>query len=290
MRFPLRYSPLVAGLLWAGCQDNTTGGQFPLPAPADIIGVSLDSAIYLNWTDNAHDADPGRFYWYRVYSDSVAGGVCVPNQWMLEGTTVSHEFLASQLPNGVSRCFATSAISSDGLESGWSPWWLDTPRPDGRNRLVWAYEDSVARSGFRFWDDVNSNGYGDAGELGLVQDGSRTDIDFWVHREPDSTLWIVPEFTGDSMQLYQNSPIDDLTSIDLAPSTGYTRLMYQAMPGYGYVFKMVDAGVTRYAGLRVTAVTRQYVIFDWSIQTDPGNPELVVQKPALTGKQVPGSR
>jgi hypothetical protein len=209
---------------------------------------------------------------------------------MLEGTTVSHEFLASQLPNGVSRCFATSAISSDGLESGWSPWWLDTPRPDGRNRLVWAYEDSVARSGFRFWDDVNGNGYGDAGELGLVQDGSRTDIDFWVHREPDSTLWIVPEFTGDSMQLYQNSPIDDLTSIDLAPSTGYTRLMYQAMPGYGYVFKMVDAGVTRYAGLRVTAVTRQYVIFDWSIQTDPGNPELVVQKPALTGKQVPGSR
>ena len=46
MRFPLRYSLLLAGPLLAGCQtDNTTGSQLPLPAPASISSVSLDSAI-----------------------------------------------------------------------------------------------------------------------------------------------------------------------------------------------------------------------------------------------------
>ncbi|HEY6156023.1 MAG TPA: hypothetical protein VIV88_01150, partial [Gemmatimonadales bacterium] len=132
----------------------------------------------------------------------------------------------------------------------------------------------------------NANGVGDAGELGLVQNGNRTDIDFWIHQASDSTLWIVPEFAGDSMQLYSTQPIDDLTSIDFAPAGGYTRSMYQAVPGYGYVFQRNEAGAYHYAALRVTAVSRQYVIFDWSVQTDPGNPELVPKRPATSGQSV----
>ena len=202
--------------------------------------------------------------------------------------TVAHEFLAAQLANGVPRCFATSAISTDGLESDWSPYWQDTPRPDARNVLVWAFGVNTPQSGFRFWLDGNANGYGDAGELGLVQDGNRTDIDFWVYVQPsDSSLWLVPEFAGDSMQLYQTSPVADLTSIDFAPATGYDRAMIQAVPGYGYVFQRNEAGSYHYAALRVTAVSRQYVIFDWSVQTDPGNPELVVpRRPPSTGQMV----
>src|SRR5207244_2207401 len=127
MRFRSRYALFAVAFLGFGCNDNTTSVTItPLPAPANISSISLDSAIFLDWADNAHDADPGRFLWYRVYSDSVVDGVCT-NQWVLEGTTVSHEFLAAQLPNGVSRCFATSAISTEGLESAWSPLWLDTP-------------------------------------------------------------------------------------------------------------------------------------------------------------------
>ena len=222
----------------------------------------------------------------------MADSVCT-NQWVLEGTTVSHEFLAAQLPNGVPRCFATSAISVEGLESGWSPLWLDTPRPDARNVLVWGFGGAHdAQSGFRFWDDVNGNGYGDPGELGLVQDGTDPTIDFRMYVDPgDSTLWFVPEFSGDSLQLYQNTPIADLTAIDYAPATGYTRDTIQAVPGYGYVFKTVDASGTHYGGVRVTAVSRQYVIFDWSVQTDGGNRELLpVQRAGMTGRVAAGSR
>ncbi len=173
-----------------------------------------------------------------------------------------------------------------------SPLEQDTPRPDARNVLVWAAGVNTSPSGFRFWSDLNGNGYGDPGELGLVQDTSRTDIDFWVYVAPsDSSLWLVPKFTGDSLQLYQSSPVADLTSIDFAPATGYARNMLQAVPGYGYVFERVETGQIHYAGLRVTAVSHQYVIFDWSVQTDPGNPELVPPKgPTLTGKRVAASR
>ena len=290
----MRFLPrllLVAGSLAAvACQQNTvTNPQQPLEAPASLSSVSLDSAIYLDWADNAFLHDPTRFATYRVYSTSydLDHGLC-GTTWAVEGTTVSHVFLAAQLTNGVPRCFATSAITVEGLESAWSPLWQDTPRPDARNVLVWGFGVNTPQSGFRFWYDANGNGYGDAGELGLVQDGNRTDIDLWVYVQPsDSTLWLVPEFTGDSIQLYQNSPVADLTSIDFAPATGYTRNMIEAVPGYGYVFERRENGQIHYAALRVTAVSRQYVIFDWSVQTDPGNPELVVPKPpVLTGHAV----
>jgi len=84
--------------------------------------------------------------------------------------------------------------------------------------------------------------------------------------------------------------VADLTSIDYAPETGYSRNMLQAAAGYGYVFQRLENGQYHYAGLRVTHVGRQYVIFDFSVQTDPGNPELVVMRPEVTGSKVAGSR
>jgi len=270
----------------------TVDERLQLAAPASMSSISLDSAVHLDWADNAYLTDPTRFKWYRVYSAgyNLDTGQC-GTDWALEGTTVAHEFLAAQLTNGVPRCFASSAISVEGYESLWSPLpWFDTPRPDARNVLVYAFESQPAQSGFRFWNDANGNGVGDPGELGLVQDGTRTDIDFSVHLQAsDSTLWIVPAFAGDSLQLYSTQPIPDLTSIDFAPAGGYTRNMFQAVPGFGYVVQRNDAGAYHYGALRVTAVTRQYVIFDWSVQTDPGNPELAPPRPA-TSRQAVASR
>ena len=256
----------------------TVDERLALQSPDSLNSISLNGAIQLDWSDNAFLADPNRFQWYRVYSASynLDTGFC-GTDWALEGTTVSPEFVAAALANGVPRCFGVSAISVEGYESLWSPLRQDTPRPDARNVLVTAFEANSATAGFRFWDDVNQDGIGQASELGLVQDGNRTDIDFWVHRAADSTLWIVPEFSGTTLQLYANQPVADLTSIDFAPAGGYSRNMIQAQPGYGYVFQIVEGSTVRYAALRVTHVGRSYVIFDWSLQTDPGNPELLVR-------------
>jgi hypothetical protein len=263
----------VSGGETSGSNSIVVDQRLQLQAPTTVSSIALNAAVQLNWADNAYVANPTRFKWYRVYGASFdrARNLC-GTDWALEGTTVAHEFLAAQLPNGVSRCFATAAISVEGYESLWSPLVEDTPRPDARNVLVWAQGVKPAQAGFRFADPVT-------GQLGLVVDGARSDIDFSVYVQPsDSSLWLVPQFAGDSIVLYSSAPIADLTSIATAPASGYTRNMIQAVPGYGYVFKRGENGVVHYGAVRVTAVSRQYVIFDWSYQTAAGNPELVTVK------------
>ncbi len=285
----------VNGYESANSNVVTVDERLQLVSPAWLSSISLNGAIHLDWDDASYNGAPTRFKWYRIYSASydLDNGLC-GTDWLLEGTTVSPEFLASAMANGVPRCFGVSGVSREGYESIWSPLREDTPRPDARNTLVFAYDENRPESGFRFWNDANSDGRGQAVELGQVEDGDRTDIDFWVYRNPsDSTLWLVPEFSGTQMRLYSTTPLDDLTSIDFAPESGYSRNMIQAVPGYGYVFEIVEGSTLRYGALRVTQVGRDYVIFDWSFQTDQGNPELQVragQSIAMaTGTGVSGS-
>src|SRR2546423_8074820 len=257
----------------------TVDERLQLDPPNVLFTISLNGAIHLEWDDSPYITAPSRFKWYRIYSTAydLDSGLC-GTDWLLEGTTVAPEFLASALSNGVPRCFGVSAVSREGYESLWSPLRQDTPRPDARNTLVWAYPAKQAQSGFRFWQDANSDGRGQTSELGLVQDGNLSSIDFWVYRAPsDSTLWLVPEFAGTEMQLYSQTPVADLTSVDFAPASGYSRSMIQAVPGYAYVFQIIEGNTVRYGALRISHVGRDYLIFDWSFQTDVGNPELIVR-------------
>ena len=274
----------------------TVDERLQLDRPAWLQSISLNGSIHLEWDDSSYITAPTRFKWYRIYSAAydLDNGVC-GTDWLLEGTTVGPEFLASAMANGVPRCFGVSAVSREGYESLWSPLWQDTPRPDARNTLAFAFDENQAQSGFRFWEDLNSDGRAQGAELGRILNGNRTDIDFWIFRDPaDSTLWIVPEYSGTRMRLYSTAPINDLTSIDFAPVSGYTRDMIQAVPGYGYVFEIVEGSTLRYAALRVTHVGRDYLIFDWSFQTDVGNPELQVRAGLETslaaGFLVPGAK
>ena len=252
----------------------TVDERLQLARPATLSSISLNGAIHLDWADNAYASNPARFKWYRIYSATydLDNGLCGAT-WSLEGTTVSPEFVASALTNGSPRCFGVSAISTEGYESLWSPLRQDTPRPDARNTLVFPLQQDATQAGFRFWNDANADGKGQSAELGLVESGNATDIDFRVTRGVGDTLWIEPVYSGTRMQVY--GQVADLTSIDFAPDSGYSRSMFQAVPTYGYVFEIVEGATLRYGALRVTHVGRDYVIFDWSFQTDVGNPELI---------------
>ena len=274
----------------------TVDERLQLDSPAWLTSISLNGAIHLTWDDSSYVNAPTRFKWYRIYSAdyNLDTGLCGID-WLLEGTTIAPEFLTSAMSNGVPRCFGVSAVSREGYESLWSPLRQDTPRPDARNTLAFAYEENQAQSGFRFWQDLNSDGRAQSSELGRILDGNLTSIDFWVHRDAtDSTLWLVPEFAGTQMRLYSTSPVADLTSIDFAPAGGYARSMIQAVPGYAYVFEIIEGTTLRYGALRITHVGRDYLIFDWSFQTDVGNPELQIragQSTAMaTGTGVSGSQ
>jgi hypothetical protein len=270
----------------------TIDERLALQRPASLTSISLDQAIHLSWSDNAFLTAPSRFSEYRVYSTpyDLDANLCDAT-WALEGTTVAPEFLAGALPNGSPRCFGVSAVSVEGYESLWSPLRQDTPRPDGRNVLIFAHAEDPAHSGFRFWADGNADGQAQASELGLVVAGG-PQADFSVYRDPaDSSLWFQPEFAGVTMRLYAATPVGDLTEIDYAPLGGYTRDLFEAVPTYGYVFAVTENGTTRYGAVRATHVGRDYLIFDWSYQTDPGNPELLLRGAlptvTVTGFDVP---
>ncbi len=93
-----------------------------------------------------------------------------------------------------------------------------------------------------------------------------------------SIIFIDPVRSATQIALYDPQPIADLTSIDIAPVSGYLPGGLSAEPGFGYVFQIDEGdGFFRYGALRVTHVGQDFIIFDWSYQTDAGNPQLSVR-------------
>ncbi|MDQ3698643.1 MAG: hypothetical protein M3373_11570 [Gemmatimonadota bacterium] len=240
-----------------------------LPAPNALASVSLDRAMQLSWASNARQADPSLFDYYRLYSSpyDLDDDECDDVSWVLEGTTVSEDFLSTGLANGAPRCFAVSTVSIDGHESAWSRPRSDTPRYDARNVVVYAPQVRESESGFRFYLPTG-------GTLGNVLAGTRADLDFRIERRPDGSLWFAPVRAGVRVALYGNSIVTDLTSIDVAPVSGYSTGAIEALPGYLYVFETLETDGLHYGAVRVTHVSRDYVIVDWAYQSDPGNPDL----------------
>lgn len=249
-----------------------------LEVPDFLVTTSLNSAVYLIWGDNPAVNEPAGFSNYRIYSTSFSldTGECGAT-WVLEGTTVSPEFVASLLPNGSSFCFTVTAESIEGWESFESDIVADTPRPDARNVLMLPLGTDASQAGFRFFLDSNGDDQAEPDELGVILDGNSANADFRIFVDGSGTPFIEPVRTDVAVALYSDDPIADLTSIDVAPETGYSAAAIEASPGFGYVFEMPGSDqFARYGALRVTHASDEFVIFDWSYQTDPGNPQLEI--------------
>lgn len=263
-----------------GTNAITVDERNRLPAPSVVRSISLDRAIQLAWPSNARTGNPTLFDYYRVYSTlyNLDTGKCNDASWVLEGSTVSEDFLVTGLANGVPRCFDVSTVSRDGHESAWAAPQHDTPRYDARNVIVDAVQTAPATSGFRFYDPSTQR-------FGAVLSGTRTDLDFRIDRRADGSLWIVPVRADARVALYSASPVTDLTSIDVAPArSAFSTTAIEAVPGYAYVFEIQLADGLHYGALRVTHVGRDYLILDWAYQSDRGNPELIrVDANAATG-------
>jgi hypothetical protein len=250
-------------------QSNVVTIQFQsaLPAPSGLTSISLNRAIQLAWSSNAVEASPS-FDHYRVYStpyDAVRG-VCTA-AWVVEGTTASDAFLAANLANGASRCFAVSAVTVDGHESPLSDARLDTPRIDARNTMLYARAARADSAGFVFADSATHVN-------GLVAAASRAGVDFTVEQQADGSLWLTPARAGVTLVRYATTPVDDLTAVDRAPSSGYTAQPLQALPGVAYVFRVQEPDGVHFAAVRVAFLSGSYLVFDWSYQNGPGNAEL----------------
>ena len=247
----------------------TIDTQSELPAPLGLHSISLNGAVQLAWSSNAVDANRNAFAYYRVYSSSFDAAHSICASWSLEGSTVSDAFLSANLTNGATRCFAVSAVSRDGHESGWSATTYDTPRYDARNVLVYSHDVRTDSSGFSFYDET-------AHAFGKVIAATSAVADFTMERHADGTLWFKPARSDVLMATYGTTPVPDLTSIDRAQVSALSGVTIEAVPGYGYVFSTRKSDGVHYAAVRVAYVAQNYVVFDWSYQSAIGNVELSV--------------
>lgn len=241
-----------------------------LVAPQDLGGTSLDGAVQLGWADNARLTGGSQFRHYRIFSTVLtASGGCDASRWVVEGATLSNSFLVGGLTNGITRCFAVTAMSTSGIESVMSSAWVDTPRPDARHVVIDAFGVRPATSGFIFHDAA-------ASRFGVLVDGSRSDADFRVEQRADGAFVIRAMRDAVRMAPVGAAPVPDLTSVDFAPTSGYTASELTVQPGHAYVFRITRADGHRYAAVRIAYVAAAHVVLDWAYQPAPGNPELVV--------------
>jgi hypothetical protein len=237
-----------------------------LQAPAALASVTLNRGVQLSWGSNAYDAKPDQFDFYRVYSTSWGQAGCEADNWALEGTTVSEEFVSRNLANGTTRCFAVSAISRDGHESVWSNVRQDTPRYDARSIVLDAADVRRASSGFVVMSSASA--------FGTVVADTTTGADFVLERR-DGALWLRAARAEARIAMYGVSPVSELWSIDRAPVTGYGDAI-KVLAGYGYVARLQHADGVRHAALRIVHVSADYVLFDFALQTQVGSTELRV--------------
>lgn len=267
-------SQAADGTMSAPSNTITVDNTNKLPPPSGLDAIALDQAVQLSWSPNARLSNPAAFSYYRVYSTVYHAGqnLCDAN-WVLEGTTVSEDFIASGLPNDQPRCFDVSAISIDGHESDWPTPVAATPSAAAGDVVLFASPDSVAKSGFAFVSPARTRG--------VVASGNSTDIDFRLDRHADGSMWMVPVKPGTGVALYGSSPLPNIASIDAAPQSGYSSGAIRARAKMGYVFQTTQRDGVHVAGLRVAAVGSDYIVFEWSYQADPGN--RVLQRAAIGG-------
>jgi hypothetical protein len=268
---------LIATLALTGCEQwAILPDDDPLPPPATLTATSLDGAIALRWADTPYDASPSRFLRYLVYSTpyDLDADLCLA-QWRLEGTTVAAEFIAGALTNGAPRCFTVTAETHSGIESDRSPIRSDTPRYEATAVALSAVQVDASQAGFRFWRDQNGDGWASRSELGRVGSAG-SDVDLRVDRDGAGRLYLTPLRAGVEIALYGDQPIGSLRDIDLAPVGGYAASGIEAVAGWGYVVRMRGPdGFSRFGGMRISYVGSNYLLVDWSFQSDPGNPELL---------------
>ena len=255
----------------------TVDERLVLDKPTTLTSTTLNAAIALTWSDNAFLGNPSRFKIYRVYSTSydLDQNLC-GDTWFLEGTTVSPEFIVSALTNGVSALL----------------WGFGREHRGVRESMV---TDPFGYSAARRPEcgDLRSSGSG-CGQwfpvlAGLERqwDGPGRGVGIdprWVFHTQRlfgraGRRWCPLSHAGASgtgVLQYGTAPVADLTSIDVAPVGPYSTGGIEALPGWGYVFETDGGdGFNRYGAVRITHVGQDFLILDWSFQTDFGNPELI---------------
>lgn len=233
--------------------------------PAAPTAIGLDAAVYLRWTSTGAQR-------YLVLSQEESGTV------FLIGDTDGTSFYDDRAENGVRYRYYLAGVDGAGHVSNLGAAAEAFPRPDYHADIVYATEDHVQQSGFRFVTRETDD---------PIVPGSSSEAQ-WRIEAVGGVLHIRPlgqtAITGGAFttQLTCGPGSDaDCVDIRLAPTAGqFGSVAVPVRVGNTYVLRVVAAdGQTRYAKVRVQGATtdtegRRLVVFDWAYQLRPGERSL----------------
>ncbi len=226
----------------------------PPPVPNGVYSVTGDESVRLYWNPVcAYD-----FAGYRVWR-----GYSETGYYYLIGETPSAYFVDWDVSNGNTYYYAVSAYDTWGNESALSDELVfDTPRPEGYGERVYTVEGYP-----------NDAGYDFSCYCVVPYDDEYADV-FFGYDDSSDTYYM--QSTGTDTDLLIYGPTTDLTDVDWAPETGWlSGGSVDLYEGYSYLVWTWD---NHFAQVRITCLCGDYIKFDWSYQTDEGNPELRVGK------------
>jgi len=262
---------LMSVAFFTGCDNQLVSYQdLTPPSPPQNVNVfNGDQRVDITWDSNSEYDIAG----YNVYYAYSFNG-----KYNLIGSTSNTYLIDGDAVNGDTYYYAVAAYDVNGNESDLS---YDvvyaTPRPEGYNQSVFDYLNFPAISGYSFANyqvvDFNSD-YSDFFFENF--DGV-----FYLNVWEDTDIQDMG-FTNDIYDI-DEAPIDGWIPINPDDNVKYV----EAIPGHSYVIWTWD---NHFAKIRISRITSDRLVFDWTYQTAEGNAMLkrksVPAERKLNGREV----
>jgi len=239
------------------------------PVPTAVEVVALDDANFLRWGDGARAV--GDFSFYRVYLLDNGDSVIL-------GETDSEGFLDLLASNGATSRYVVSSVDEFGHESDLSVSAAGTPRPDFTGEVLWDFFDDVENSGFRFQDDDTLLPIVSGLDVGRDFRLEVDEFGWWLVLGPTAEVFPTGVFTTAlKCGVAADSTCEDWVT---APTVGYGFEDLNITPEFTYMFRVTgDDGQLHYGSIRIALLGSDQegddlMVFDWSYQTQAGNPQL----------------
>jgi len=244
---------LLSFLLYScGVNDSfVTIDNTPPAPPTGITVLNGDNRVDLAWNNN-YEGDLAGYNVY--YAESYDG------RYTLLGSTSSNFYVDYDAPNGTISYYAVTSYDYNGNESELS---YDVvyaaPRPEGFNQSIFDFNRYPDLAGYTF-DNFSVVPYDDQS------------ADFYFENYQGTYYLDVYNDTD----IQDMGATNDIWDIEYAPDYGWnTSKDAVVIPGHTYVIWTWD---NHYAKVRVSTLTSNRIVFDWSFQLLKGEHQLKPRK------------
>ncbi|MCD6163062.1 MAG: hypothetical protein J7K40_11705 [candidate division Zixibacteria bacterium] len=252
---------VLVAMIIVGCEENTSYVD-PVPAaPTGLTSITADEAIYLAW----YAVGELDIKTYAIYRNTNG-----PDNTFYFQNEVSSNYTSwidNAVDNGETYYYAVTAIDEDGQESELSDYTYDTPRPEGANAVIYAYDENS------YYDYTGFDLY--AGERVPYDDYTNCDIYLSYY---NNSFYIYVRH--DDYYIQDFGYADGFDDVSYAPDDGWSDFnSVEAIDGHMYMLKLWHFDEWHYARIWITDFDNNpdAMEFYWAYQIDEDNRELKIR-------------